>query len=139
MNVNNELLRLVAENPNLPIVAMVNSDVCWDGDGYWMASFTSVEVTDIGLVGERYYDDRDSFKEAYYDKYDDELCERFSYTPLINDIRFEMGQCTAEELAENNKAEAELEAYLEERANEYMKKCIVVYVNEPDLTDWRNA
>ena len=130
-----ELLDIVAANPDLPIIAMVDSDVCLDGDGYWMAGFSSVRVEYVGLVGERYYDDRESFKEAYYDRYDDELSERFNYNPCIGTF----GNYTKEVIEANDKAEAELEAYLEARADEYMKKCIVVYINEPDLTDWRNA
>ena len=139
MNVNSELLKVVAENPDLPIVAMVNSDVVWDGDGYWMASFSSVSITEVGLVGERYYDDRDSFKEAYYDRYDDELTEKFNYRPCLSLENNRWGTVTPEEIQANEIAETRLEAYLEEMADQYMKKCIVVYVNEPDLSDWRNA
>lgn len=137
--INRDLADIMAANPELPVVAMVDSDVCWDGDGYWMTSFSSVEIRDVGLVGERYYDDRDSFKEAYYDRYDDELTERFNYRPCLSIDNGRWGNVTPEEIKANEVAETRLEAYLEEMADQYMKKCIVVYVNEPDLTDWRNA
>ncbi len=139
MQVNTDLIKIVAENPDLPIVAMVNGEVCWEDGMYWMASFSSVEVTDVGLVGERYYDDRDSFKEAYYDKHDEELTKHFNYRPCLSLDNNRWGETTPEEIRANEIAEAKLEAYLEERADEYMKKCIVVYINEPDLTDWREA
>ena len=139
MNVNTELLKLVAENPDLPIVVMVNGDVCWDEGMYWMASFSSVSVEYVGLVKERWYDDRESFKEAYYDKYDDELCEMFGYLPCCCTSTVEMGKYTQEQFEANCLAEEKLEAYLEERANEYMKKCIVVYVDEFDMSGWREA
>lgn len=133
--VNEELLEVVAANPGLPIVAFVNGDVCYEDNMYWMASFSSVEVREVGLVDERYFDDRDSFKEAYYDKYDEELTEKFNYHPTIGVF----GNYTREAIEANDKAEAELEKYLEEKADEYMKKCIVVYIDEPDLTDWKEA
>lgn len=129
-----ELVDIVTANPELPIVAMVNGDIC-DGEGrYWMASFTSVEVTEVGIVGERVYDDRDSFKEAYYDKYDDELTERFGYTPCLC-----LKNCTPEKIKANDEAEEKLEAYLDEMADKYMKKAIVVYINEPDISEWEEA
>lgn len=139
MQVNKDLVRIVAENPDLPIVAMVNGEVCWEDGSYWMASFSSVEVTEVGLVGERYYDDRDSFKEAYYDKYDSELTKRFNYRPCLSIDNNRWGEISPEEIRANEVAEAKLEAYLEERADEYMKKCIVVYIDEPDLSDWKEA
>lgn len=135
MTENQKFVELIAANPGLPIVVMVNGDVT-EGEGmYWMAGISHVEVAEVGLVGERYYDSREDFKEAYYERYDDELTERFNYNPTIGT----WGNYTKEVIEANDKADAELDAYLEERANEYMKKCIVVYVDEPDLTDWRNA
>lgn len=132
---NKELLETVAANPDLPIVAFVNGDICHEENMYWMASFGSVEVREVGIVGERYYDDRDSFKEAYYDKYAEQLTEKFNYHPRIGSF----GDYTQEVIEANDKAEAELEKYLDEMATKYMKKCIVVYVDEPDLTDWEEA
>ena len=61
-----ELIDIISANPDLPIVAMVNGDVT-EGEGmYWMAGISHVEVAEVGLVGERYYDSREDFKEAYY-------------------------------------------------------------------------
>ena len=134
-----ELIKLIAENPDLPIVALVNGEVCWDDCGYWMASFSSAEVADVGLVDERYYDDRDSFKEAYYNKYDEKLTERFNYRPCLSLDNNRWGETTPEEIRANEVAETRLEAYLEAMADKYMKKCIVVYIDEPDLSDWEMA
>jgi hypothetical protein len=39
---NNELLRIVAENPDLPIVAMVDSDIVCEDYGRWLASLGKV-------------------------------------------------------------------------------------------------
>ena len=134
-----ELIDIVAANPELPIVAMVNGEVCFDDTMYWMASFSSVSIEHVGLIGERWYDDRESFMEVYYDKYADELCEKFDYQPRCCTASVERGEYTQEQFAANCLAEEKLNAYLEERANEYMRKCIVVYVDEPDMSEWREA
>ena len=34
-----ELLKIVAENPDLPIVCMVDSDIVCEDNGRWLASF----------------------------------------------------------------------------------------------------
>ena len=139
MHVNKDLVKIVAANPDLPIVALIDGDLC-DGSGmYWMASFSSVEITEVGLVGERYYDDRDSFKEAYYDRYDDELTKQFNYRPCVTISNEKWGGYTPEEIRTNELAEAKLEAYLEEMADKYMKKAIVVYIKELNMNDWQEA
>lgn len=134
-----ELVKLVAENPDLPIVAMVNGDICWDDNCYWMGSFSSTSIELVGLIGDHWYDDRDSFKEVYYDKYSRELCEKFNYEPRCCAVNVERGLYTQEQFAANCLAEEELDKYLNEMADKYMKKCIVVYVDAPDLNDWEEA
>ncbi len=134
-----ELVKLVAENPDLPIVAMVNGDICWDDNCYWMGSFSSASIELVGLIGDHWYDDRDSFKEVYYDKYSGELCEKFNYEPRGCAVNVERGLYTQEQFAANCLAEEELDKYLNEMADKYMKKCIVVYVDAPDLNDWEEA
>ena len=139
MQVNKELLRLAAENPDLPIVAMVNGEICGDGYLYWMASFSSVSIENVGIIGERWYDDLESFVEAYYDKYDEELCEMFDYNPRCCVAGVERGEYTHEQFAANCLAEEKLDTYLIEKAHEYMRKCIVVYVGEPNMSEWEEA
>jgi hypothetical protein len=139
MQINKDLLQLVAENPELPIVAMVNGEICWDDGHYWMGSFSAASIELIGLIDERWYDDVDSFKEVYYDKYSTELCEKFNYEPRCCAASVERGEYTQEQFAANCLAEAELEKYLDEIATKYMKRCIVVYVDAPDLSEWEEA
>ena len=38
------LLRLVQENPDLPVVPMVEGSIAWDDSGYFMAAFGAAEV-----------------------------------------------------------------------------------------------
>lgn len=137
--INRDLLELVAANPDLPIVAMVNGEVCWDDSCYWMASFSAASIELVGLIGDHWYDDKDSFTEVYYDKYADELCEKFNYEPRCCAASVERGEYTQEQFAANCLAEAELEKYLDEIVTKYMKRCIVVYVDAPDLSYWEEA
>lgn len=34
-----ELFRLIKENPDLPVVPMVDGEICGDDSGYWMAGW----------------------------------------------------------------------------------------------------
>ena len=122
-----KFVELVAANPDLPIVCMVNGDICHDYGMYWPGSFSWASVELVGLVGEYYYDDVKSFKEAYYEQHDEELCEKFNYDPRCCSVNVERGLYTEQQL------------YLNEMVTKYMKKCIVVYVDELDLTEWEEA
>lgn len=44
-----ELLRLIKENPDLPVVPMVSAEVIGDDDGTWLGSFGSVEIEEYCL------------------------------------------------------------------------------------------
>ena len=75
--IKSNLLELAAANPELPIIAMVNGEICWDDSCHWLGAFGTAYVDYIGVLGDRYYDDQDDFKEAYYDLHDEELCEKY--------------------------------------------------------------
>jgi hypothetical protein len=66
MNNTQKLLQLVAENPDLPIVPMVYYDVVGDGYNYWLGTFGSCYVGEYACYNDRYYEDRDELKEAYF-------------------------------------------------------------------------
>ena len=124
--INQKFLELVAENPELPIVAMVDGEIVEDPGMMWLGSITNALVAEIGLIGTRYYDDRYDFMEAYYNKYDDEIAAKFDYSNQ-----------DPEEVREA--AEEAIDDYLELMADKYMKKAIVIYVREPDYTIWEEA
>lgn len=126
---NQELLKLVSENPDLPIVAMVDWEVVGDDSGRWLAYFSSVSLGEYAILDDRYYEDREDFKERYYDDNDDELCERFGYDPCICEYSVEKGQYTAEQFEENKRAEEAMNKYLEEVAEKKFVKAIIVYVD----------
>lgn len=75
-----ELLRLIAENPSLPVVPMVNSEVVADdGYAYWFGSFSNSTVDEYVCVNERFYtrDNQDEI-EDYFSNY---LCDDYPDMP----------------------------------------------------------
>lgn len=66
MNNGKELLKLVQENPDLPIAPMVDGEVC-QGDTwrYWLGSFGRAEVTEYVCANECFYtrNDQDCLEE----------------------------------------------------------------------------
>lgn len=139
MSETKKFVELVAENPDLPIVAMVNEDICHDYGMYWVGGFSAASIELVGIIGERWYDDVEEFKEVYYDKHSEELCEKFNYNPRICAASVERGEYDQQQFAINCLAEEELELYLDDMVKKYMKRCIVVYIDEPDMTDWEEA
>lgn len=108
MNENTKkLLELVKENPDLPIVPMVESEVVCD-DGYcrWLGSVGSVGVGEYALFGERFYEERDDLKDAYY--------------------------CNNTEIFENM-SEEEVKLKLEELTKDMWTKAIIINIDTPDI------
>ena len=139
MNDAKKFVELVAENPELPIVAMVNGDICHEYGMYWVGAFSAASIELVGIIGDRWYDDIEDFKEVYYDKYSEELCEKFNYNPRCCTASVERGEYTQEQFAINCLAEEELDLYLDDMVVKYMRRCIVVYIDEPDMTEWKEA
>ena len=125
------LLKLIKKNPTLPIVPMVDYEVVAEDCGRWMGEFGHAYVGEYALFADRFYEDRDEFKEDYYNVYDEELDEKFDYRPQINQVVFEMGKCTKEEFEQNSKQEELLEKYLDEVADKCFKKAIIVDIDLP--------
>lgn len=127
---------LVKAHPSLPVYAMVDSEVVVD-DGYcfWLGQIETTKLGEIAVYGERCFDDRDDFKEIYFDRNEDELCEKFNYTPSVDGYAFKYGYCTEEEYEKNEVNEKRLDAYLDEVAQRAFTESIVVYVDRPDLSE----
>lgn len=128
-----KLVQLVKENPELPVIAMVHYDIVGD-DIYsrWLGQFGYVKVGEYTLYGDRYFDDREEFKEQYYNQNDEWLSEKFNYDPRINEFTVGFGRCTQKELEENSQREKELEKYLDEVADKMFKRAIIVNIDLPD-------
>ena len=133
MNKAKDLIKLVTENPDLPIVAMVDSDVVCDDCGRWLGSFGSAYVGEYAIYGEKFYEEKDEFKEDYFSNHDEELEARFDFNPCITDYAVKIGRYTAEEYEKNLEADKALGEYLDKIAEGVFKKAIIVYVDLPDL------
>lgn len=73
MEINKEFVRLVAENPELPIKVFINGE-CGDGDCWFVGEIYDCKVTEITECEDRYYerDDFDWVKEIISDEVYDE-------------------------------------------------------------------
>lgn len=111
MNENtNKLLELVTENPDLPIIPMVNYEVCSEDYAYWMASFSTCSVEEY-MIDEWYSNGCVRFKS---DDEEDTIIEGIA--------KHKYGDCTN---VDNWK-----------KAEDYLKtlwkKAIIVYIELPD-------
>lgn len=90
-----DILELIRENPNLPVIPMVSAD-CVQGDhfNYWKASFGTANIETYLIKGERiyFYDDDfdelvddwiDGHSEAYSDDLATEAVEDYNWKRAI--------------------------------------------------------
>lgn len=125
------LLDLIKENPELPIICMVESDIIGDDYGRWMAQIGWSEVGEFASYNERFYDDREEFTEDYYNHNDEILDERFGYNPCMS-YPDAQKRYTKADIEANKEAEARLDKYLDEVADRAFKRAILVYIDPPD-------
>lgn len=127
---NEAFLKLVKKNPTLPIVPMVDYEIVGEDWGRWLGAFGSAYVGEYACYDDRYFEDREDFKEKYYDNNDDELCEMFNYEPCMT---FPNAKgYTKEQIEANEENEKLLEEHLDKIAEEYFIKAIIVNINLPD-------
>lgn len=113
------LLSLIKENPDLPVVPMVNYDVVEDGYGRWMGSVGDCFVGEYACYRDRFYDERKEFEEAYYYDNDEELCKMFNYHPQLDGVSVEV--------------EKTLDEYLHTVSDKYFNKAIIVNIDLPGV------
>ena len=58
MEINKELVKLVAENPELPIKVFINGE-CGDGDCWYVGEIYDCKVTEITEYGDKCYERED--------------------------------------------------------------------------------
>lgn len=132
-----EFIKLVEENPTLPVIAMVDGDIIGTGDyARWLGKINSVELGEYTLFDDLFIDDRGYFEEEYYSSKEDELCEKFEYEPCICKSTVKSGKYTQEEYERNRKNEEKLDAYLEEVAERAFQKAIILYVDVPNYENF---
>lgn len=126
---NEAFLKLVKKNPTLPIVPMVDAEIVADDCGRWMGALGSAYVGEYVCYDDRFFEEREDFKERYYDNNCDELCEMFDYEPCMN---FNSGKYTYKDIEVNKENEKRLNAYLDEKAEENFIKAIILHIDLPE-------
>lgn len=83
MDINKEFVKLVAENPELPIKVFINGECGEDDDCWFVGEIYDCEVTEIAEYKDRYYkrDDFDWLKEII----SDEVCDEPEYVNLTDE------------------------------------------------------
>lgn len=114
----NDLLQLIQEHPNLPVIPMVDGKICEDDDFVrYKAEIGSCYLGEYVLMGERVYFDRDDFEEDVFDAFANELCEHFGYNP-------------GENSSQNLEKEKRLDAFLDTIADKVFRPAIIVNINQ---------
>ena len=125
------LIKQINDNPELPIITMVNGEVCGDDEyAYYIGRWGSSEVGEYTEYDEKVYFDRDEFEEDYYSNNDDMLCEEFGYDPRM--AYGDKSKFTPKQLRANDVAEKKLNDYLASLSESRFKKAIIVYIELPD-------
>lgn len=128
-----KLFQLMEENPDLPVIAMVDNDVVADyGFARWFASIGRCAAEEYAVYNDKCLIDREEFKEDYYNYMDEELCEMFNYNPRINEYTVNQGKYSEQQLRINEIQEEKLEKYLDEIAEKYFKRAILVDIDLPE-------
>lgn len=74
MEINKEFVKLVAENPELPIKVFINGECCGDDNCWYVGEIYDCKVTEITEYDDKYYerDDFDWLKDIISDEVYDE-------------------------------------------------------------------
>lgn len=128
-----ELIDLAKKHSELPIIAMVDGEIV-GGDDYcrWLGCVGNVKLGEYALHYNCFFDEREEFKERYYDRNNIKLREKFGYEPGINEYTLKNGYCTRKRYEENKKNEKRMDAYLDEVAERAFKAAIIINIDLPD-------
>ncbi len=126
-----KLLELINENPELPIICMVDGNIVGEDYGRWMAQIGWSEIGEYASYNDRFYNDREEFVEDYYAHNDEILDDRFGYNPSVS-YPYAQKRYPKEDIEANKEAEARINKYLDEVADRAFTKAILVYIDTPD-------
>ena len=121
-----EFIKMVSENPSLPVICMTECEVVCEDWGRWMSEIGSCYIGEYTCYNDRFYDDRDEFMEDYYNINDRHLDAKFGYFVMFDDDEY-----TEEQRQAHAKAEKELNEYLARIADQKFKKAIIVNIVVP--------
>lgn len=130
MSCRDELFYLMQQHPELPVIPIVDAEVCGEDYALYMATITSVAVSECAIFNDMYFDDRADFKETYYN-YHEELAKRFNYNPRIND--YTKDEYTHEQVLSNMAALHALEEELDKIADSFFQRAILIYIGTSEV------
>lgn len=95
---NKELIKLISDNPDLPIFAWVDAEICGDSYGYWLGKFSSAEIREYAELDFTYgyHDTNWVFKDDT-----EELIEYLVNLPKYVELTDEEANNKAEEFINN--------------------------------------
>ncbi len=106
MNNSEELLKLIKEYPDLPVIPMVWYEIVADDCcSYWLGSFRNCSVGEYACYNSHVYTDREELEEEYYDRHDEEY---------------------------NNMSDEEIEADIKTKTENLWIKAIIVWIDLPE-------
>ena len=82
---NKELLDLIKENPDLPVYAYVNAEICGDDCNYWMGQFGRANIREFAKVSPYGWNDMDIVYKDEQEDYIEYLMENNVDETLDND------------------------------------------------------
>lgn len=131
-----EFLKLINENPELPIICMVDGDIVGDDScSSWMAQIGRSIVGEFATYNERFYDDREEFTYDYYCHNVEILSERFGYNPFTTYPDAQKRYLEADIEANKEAQTRLLDKYLDEVADRAFTKAIIVYIDTPEESE----
>ena len=83
--IKNKLLKIIMENPTLPIVFIVDSDSMYDDYSCTLLENYNFYVSTIYKTDDRYYDDYDEI----HDEFRDKLCEEEKFKDIEDDNEYD--------------------------------------------------
>ena len=122
-----ELLQLIKENPELPVIPMVDGDLCGGEYGRYFGEIGFCQIGEYVVCDERVYFDREEFIEDLYDWNDEDLCKHFGFVPYLPNEFTTWA---------NKVAEKKIDDYLQTVANRVFKPAIIVNIDIPVDTDF---
>lgn len=126
------LLKLLKENPDLPILPLVDSEIIGEDHARYIGSIGNVCVGEYAVYDDRAILDRAEFKKSYYANNEDWLSDNVGYKSEISETAVNAGRYTPEEFVQNVKARKKIDDFLENAAEAYFKKAIILYVDLPE-------
>lgn len=121
------LFDLMKENPDLPVIPLIQGDIVCDDD-LSIGNLGASQISDYAVVNGELCLDKREYVDAKFKENIHDLCESFNYNPDINRYTFAKGRYTKEQYESNLESRKKINEHLEKLAEQEMKKVIFVCI-----------